>query len=569
MLFLTLFVQTAKGDAPRAVLPEDVPSVSDGESGTVPEPGTPPERVDASCPYTKGEIQLRSFGQSSLDQPITYTSPAAGEMSCLTNAIQDIINSDFVSNGAPAYWDDRFVVKFWEYFAGAKYQSLYGKDSNAKCFREGDKHCFNTINVPSGAVCTSEIHNHVRDYTITCASGYFYFRDPGDGGHCQIASEADVESICGGLPSLGVRAEFIKSSPLSLLWSPKADINASMSFVSFPLNPSLGNAWYTWKASAETPLIVYNPSHDGKIRSGNQLFGNWTFGGKRTAALGTSAPLGQPWTNGYEALAALDTDGDGAVRGAELQPLGLWFDNNQDAVSQPGEVRSMAEAGVTALYYRVDSQDPVNGVLRAELGFERRENGRIVHGPSVDWFADTAATPAVLAAKYIFLAPSASSPEQLAEPEKNELPRPRTTEIPAAALPDSAESPFTGAWAWTYDEGNIDISIKGKTQGYLAFGVSSNDSVVSGVSIAGMPFQHSPQNKLGGRIDVFRFQGQQNIDGNGQPVISYSMKVGNSTLHTTVNISADRTTLHGTSTAYTSVNRQARKVVYNWTARRL
>jgi hypothetical protein len=89
--------------------------------------------------------------------------------------------------------------------------------------------------------------------------------------------------------------------------------------------------WPTPKAG----WLAYDPEGTGEIRSGLQLFGAvtfWVF-----------------WNNGYEALAALDDDRDGVLRGAELNGLVLWRDANRDGRSDPGEVQPLSHYGITAL----------------------------------------------------------------------------------------------------------------------------------------------------------------------------------------------------------------------------
>ena len=55
------------------------------------------------------------------------------------------------------------------------------------------------------------------------------------------------------------------------------------------------------------------------------------------------------WRDGYAALAALDDNGDGELRGSELRGLALWRDLNCNGVSEPGEVQPVAAFGITAI----------------------------------------------------------------------------------------------------------------------------------------------------------------------------------------------------------------------------
>jgi hypothetical protein len=68
------------------------------------------------------------------------------------------------------------------------------------------------------------------------------------------------------------------------------------------------------------------------------------------------------WETGYNALAALDDNRDGTLSGDELKGLAVWHDANGDGVSDPGEVRTLASCGITALSckYERDASHPDN-----------------------------------------------------------------------------------------------------------------------------------------------------------------------------------------------------------------
>jgi hypothetical protein len=175
------------------------------------------------------------------------------------------------------------------------------------------------------------------------------------------------------------------STPVSLVWSEGADRVATSTVVAFPFDTAR-SAHYRWMASADLPLVVYDPEHTGIIRTPDQLFGNRTFG-KR-------------WSNGYEALGALDSNRDGKVAGDERSPLALWFDRNQNGQSESGEVVRLIEAGVTELFYehptryggsRVATLAPTAvdhaGGLRLSHGYTAQRGISTVQLPSIDWFA--------------------------------------------------------------------------------------------------------------------------------------------------------------------------------------
>ena len=77
--------------------------------------------------------------------------------------------------------------------------------------------------------------------------------------------------------------------------------------------------------------LLVRPHADGSV-DGSCLFG--TFGG---------------FENGYEALKALDVDGNGRLEGSELQGLKVWQDANSNANVEAGELLSLDELGITSL----------------------------------------------------------------------------------------------------------------------------------------------------------------------------------------------------------------------------
>lgn len=104
----------------------------------------------------------------------------------------------------------------------------------------------------------------------------------------------------------------------------------------------------------------------GCVDSALQMFGNatfWIF-----------------WPNGYEALAALDDNGDGVLIGAELRGLAIWNDGNGDGVSDPGEVNPVEDLGIEVISCR--SEEDENGIDWNPAGVSMR-NGEL--RASYDW----------------------------------------------------------------------------------------------------------------------------------------------------------------------------------------
>ena len=90
---------------------------------------------------------------------------------------------------------------------------------------------------------------------------------------------------------------------------------------------------------------MHDPERKSQITSALQWFGNvtfWLF-----------------WTNGYEALAALDDDDSGALTGEELRDLAIWHDRNSNGISEPGEVHPLSDHGVVGLSCRYAEGDGI------------------------------------------------------------------------------------------------------------------------------------------------------------------------------------------------------------------
>ena len=176
--------------------------------------------------------------------------------------------------------------------------------------------------------------------------------------------------------SVAISASFNEfTSPVSLLWSSDVKIREVASRSKFPLNPKDAGKWFVWRGSGLTPLVVWDPDKSGMILGAAQLFGTHTWG--------------KEWKHGYEPLTTLDKNANGWLEGDELKDLSLWFDFNQDGISDRGEVKQLSDVGVTALGVKVTATDKKSGEVHAAQGFRRTVNGTVVEGASVDWFSGT------------------------------------------------------------------------------------------------------------------------------------------------------------------------------------
>jgi hypothetical protein len=138
--------------------------------------------------------------------------------------------------------------------------------------------------------------------------------------------------------------------------------NAAVSFDLDGTGMSRKWGWITPKAA----WLVYDSAGCGQVTSGLQMFGNvtfWIF-----------------WGNGYEALSALDDNGDGVLTGVELRNLALWKDANSNGVSEPGEVLPLEAFGITALSCKCEIHE--SGIPWIPAGVQFKDG---TSRPSYDW----------------------------------------------------------------------------------------------------------------------------------------------------------------------------------------
>ena len=149
-----------------------------------------------------------------------------------------------------------------------------------------------------------------------------------------------------------------------------ADLLAAEPLVEFDLR-GLGAAesWPWLKPNAG--LLVWDPHDRRAITSGRQLFGNYTFQ--------------IFWKNGYDALRALDDNGDQHLAGTELDGISIWFDRDRNGRSSDDEVAPVTHFGICSLAVNATAFDGPHPINRAGVTFR---DGRIL--PSWDWIAEPA-----------------------------------------------------------------------------------------------------------------------------------------------------------------------------------
>jgi hypothetical protein len=119
-----------------------------------------------------------------------------------------------------------------------------------------------------------------------------------------------------------------------------SSVEEGVKFDLFGQGKEVKTAW----VKGNNALLVIDRNHNGRIDSGNELFGE-----------GMNLD-NQFSTDGFSALELLDTMKYGGNRDARFDEhdayfnrVQLWIDGNRDAIAQPGELRSLKDAGVKSI----------------------------------------------------------------------------------------------------------------------------------------------------------------------------------------------------------------------------
>ncbi len=130
-----------------------------------------------------------------------------------------------------------------------------------------------------------------------------------------------------------------------------------------------GTRW-SW-VNERAGILVWDPLHNGRVRSGYQLFGNVTWC--------------MIWKHGYAPLARLDANGDGWLTGRELEGIAVWRDKNGNGVSDRGEVIPLSRLGIARI--SVKALQGGDGVFWNPKGIVKRDGTAV---PTYDWIAKEA-----------------------------------------------------------------------------------------------------------------------------------------------------------------------------------
>jgi len=130
-----------------------------------------------------------------------------------------------------------------------------------------------------------------------------------------------------------------------------------------------------WVAGGDA-LLVRDLNADGIINNGGELFGE-----------GTVLANGSKANDGYQALSALDSNHDGVIdaKDAAFGSLKLWVDNG-NGITDQGELKSLADAGITSISLDAQTSTTVNnGNLIGLMGSFTTADGN-THTMGDVWF---------------------------------------------------------------------------------------------------------------------------------------------------------------------------------------
>ncbi|MBP9839235.1 MAG: hypothetical protein KBC84_11065 [Proteobacteria bacterium] len=449
----------------------------------------------------------------------------------------------------------------------------FAKMFDLKCFQEQMQKIADVVTKEKGYNYTQREFDDWIYYTLFNAYNYFSKNDftldirlgrnasiKPTRGYIYVNKSLYFDSSCKVIPYDKVknkvpaecsRTFHVRQSPISLIFDEKLNINDEVYISRFPLDPQNLQGASLWKGSVKAPLIVYDPEHKGEIRSAEQLFGNWTFGGQRVASLISNGDLSKPkpWDHGYQALATLDRNGDNKLSGEELAPLALWFDEGSDGVSTKQEVKKLSEVGVVAIYTKPDTEnkDPLTGNIKATLGYEREVAGRITTGSSVDWFTEVAGSQEELFLK------SLSHQTHLSKSDKTKS---KGISVSNYGSSNVEANKLTGLWMWNFK----DSASKDKF-GALVLKEEDNGEI-SGLTILETKVAEEGNSE---RVQVVGYISGKKIDDN-----NYAWEIQDESgqpLESNIRLNSSGLSLSGESSIYSSGNGNGlTEVKYSWTA---
>jgi len=433
---------------------------------------------------------------------------------------------------------------------GCEYQD-YGAVSTLKCASNTNATLQTFLGIPNTRTCIAQNKKGKCVRWSEDSRGELYYMDS----KCEIvANPGHLHNLCG--------YAGIVSTPISLIFGDSVVLRRDAKVVQFDLNPMYTGHYTIWRASAQAPLLVFDAERTKKITAKN-LFGHWTFGGRTDDPFSHAerdyAEIREPWRNGFEALGALDKNGDEKISGAELEALALWFDNDQDAVLDEGEFKTLQDVGITEVYYAGAEIEPTTSDLELTVGYLREGNGTKQAGASIDWFADTFDSERAAADALASL--SVAHHDSVGAKAEDYLRF-------APARVGSVQSDLSGFWTWILDSENNPLR-----PGMFAMQQDA-DGALHGYSVAEALLERN-EFDLNSVIKTIAINGKVvSADGqNRKAIFSSRAADGSSELESDAELSADGMTLRGVShQKLLGPNLSTDATVtmtYRWTARRV
>jgi len=152
-----------------------------------------------------------------------------------------------------------------------------------------------------------------------------------------------------------------------------------------------------WTAGADG-LLAIDLNHDGRIDDGTELFGT-----------GTQLASGKRASNGYEAMAQYDSNGDGQLTAADAHfaDLRVWVDANHDGKTDAGELKTLADLGIASLdlHGLAGTATDHGNLLGLTSGYTTTDGA--THAMADVWFAKDTGAAAAPALGDLLAAPAA------------------------------------------------------------------------------------------------------------------------------------------------------------------
>jgi len=138
----------------------------------------------------------------------------------------------------------------------------------------------------------------------------------------------------------GFQKAEVTTSPLALDLDNDGVETIAMGNGSYFDHDGNGFSEQTGWVSGDDGLLVMDRNNEGIINDGTELFGNQTI-----------LSNGQKASNGFQALSELDDNKDGKVdaQDSAFNQLKIWQDVDGDGYSNPDELKSLSDLGITAI----------------------------------------------------------------------------------------------------------------------------------------------------------------------------------------------------------------------------